>query len=87
MSEYQIIKNKSGVVIAYGANDGNFEVTLQPGETMEIVTDDIAKGFIAELHQRLETEALAATQAVETQKAAILTKLGITADELRIALS
>ena len=83
MSDYIIVKNKAGIVIAYGANDGNYEPALASGETSSIVTQELAEPLIAALHTKLATE----VRAVETQKAAILTKLGITADELRIALS
>lgn len=81
--DYIIVKNKNGIVIAYGANDGNFEHFLNNGETSEIVSQKVADSYIAEIDARLKAEA---AQAI-ADKAAILAKIGLTADEAKLLLS
>ena len=81
--DYIIVKNKDKMVIAYGPNDGNFDHFLANGETSEIVSQEVADGYIAEIDARLKAEAAQAA----SHKAALLAKLGISADEAKLLLS
>ena len=79
MSEYIIVKNSAGITISYGKNDGHYEPGLQPGQTLEIVSDEIAMPLIKELHDRLDAEAEAAKTAAQAK----LSALGLTTDDLK----
>ncbi len=79
---YKIVKNATGQVIAYGLDDGNFEPTIKEGEVLSIATELQAQKLIKDLEQKLFLE----TEALATQKAALLARLGITADEAILLL-
>lgn len=71
MSNYKIVKNAAGVMTAYGPNTGDYEPTLQDGETLTIVTQEVANGLIADSQAAQAT----AAQNEATIKASICTKM------------
>jgi len=79
---YKIVKNAAGEIVAYGIDDGNYEPTIKAGEVLSIETELEAQKLIKGLEQKLILEAAAAA----TQKAALLARLGITADEAKLLI-
>jgi len=80
---YKIVKNAANELIAYGLDDGNYEPTIGAGEVLSIETESEAQKLIKGLEHKLISEAKAAA----TQKAALLARLGITADEAKLLIS
>ena len=79
---YKIVKNDAGDVVAFGPNDGNYEPTLKDGETLTIESDKVAEDLI-EKHYVKE---IAHANQIANDKAALLQRLGITAEEAKLLL-
>ncbi len=80
---YKIVKNSAGDVVAFGPDDENYLPTLKEGEIMTIESGKTAEDLI-KAHQ---AKLLAGAQQLATDKAAILDRLGITAEEAKLLLS
>jgi hypothetical protein len=80
---YKIVKDALGKVIAYGQNDDNYQPTIKVGEVLSIETNAIAEPLI----KAFTDKAKLAAEEHATAKAALLAKLGITADEATLLLS
>ena len=83
MSNYKIVKDADGNLVCFGPNTDGYEPTLNKGEIMTIETDAVALPLI----QKWQTEQKAIADKAATDKAALLVKLGITAEEAALLLS
>jgi hypothetical protein len=79
---YKIVRNILGEVVCFGLNDGNYEPTIKVGEVLSIETNAIAEPLIKAFTNKAKLEA----EAAATAKAALLARLGITADEAKLLL-
>jgi hypothetical protein len=80
---YKIVKNSAGDVIAFGPNDEHYVPTIKEGEILTIETGKAAEDLI----KAYQTKQLSNLNALATEKALLLDRLGITADEARLLLS
>ena len=83
MNTYKIVKDSNGNLVCFGPNTEGYEPTLNKGEIMTIETDAVALPLI----EKLQTEQKAMIDKVAIDKAALLAKLGITADEAALLLA
>lgn len=79
---YKIVKNAAGDVVAFGPNDENYEPMLKDGETLTIESDKVGEDLVKEFQAKLA----AAADKAAADKAALLERLGITADEAALLL-
>ena len=82
MSTYKIVKDSNGNLVCFGPNTEGYEPTLNKGEIMTIETDAVALPLI----EKWQSEQKAIADKVAQDKAALLVKLGITADEAALLL-
>ena len=83
MNTYKIVKDSNGNLVCFGPNTEGYEPTLNKGEIMTIETDAVALPLI----EKWQTEQKAMIDKVAIDKAALLAKLGITADEAALLLA
>jgi len=83
MSTYKIVKNSNGDLVCFGPNTDSYEPTINEGDIMTIETESVALPLI----EKWQTEQKAIADKVAQDKAALLVKLGITADEAALLLS
>ena len=82
MSTYKIVKNSNGDLVCFGPNNEGYEPTINKGDVMTIETDAVALPLI----EKWQAEQKAIADKVAQDKAALLVKLGITADEAALLL-
>jgi hypothetical protein len=80
---YKIVRNSNDEVVAFGYDDDNYVPTIKEGETLTIESDKVA----AEIIKKYKEKRLVEHQEIATQKAALLERLGITADEAKLLLA
>lgn len=81
--KYIMIKNDNNDLISFGLDDGNYAPAVQIDQTLTIEDEKIALPKINNFLLDLETKSNAQIAA----KAALLQRLGITADEAALLLS
>ena len=79
--KYQLVKDSSGNVVAFGPNDGMYEPTLKNGEVLEVVNEKEAELVIKEFLDQTQIK-ITTTAAARQSALAKLADLGLTAEEI-----
>lgn len=80
MSDYKIVKDAAGKLICYGPNTDSYEPILKTGETLTIETKAVADVLIKDYEMQVKT----ISDKAATDRAALLTRLGITDAEAKL---
>ncbi len=80
---YKIVKNAAGDIVAFGPNNEHYVPTLKEGETLFIESGKTAEDAI----RAFQAKQLEHVDKLKNDKAALLDRLGITADEAALLLS
>jgi hypothetical protein len=80
---YKIVKDLQGNLVAFGPNDENYMPNIKENEILVVESGKIAEDMISQY----QAQQLSIASESANKKAALLERLGITAEEAKILLS